>query len=137
VTVVVDTTFAVAVLDADDAHHPAARDWIAAVDEDLVTSPLAIAEVDRFAQRGGQEAQRAFWGDLERGVYAIRWWADALSESVAIARRYPGIGLTDASLVAVAGRANTNRVATFAHHRFHNLTTVAGDPFVILPADAP
>ena len=56
------------------------------------------------------------WRDFERGAYAVRWWADALNETIAIARRHPDTGLTDASLVALAGRVNTRRIATFDEH---------------------
>ena len=65
----------------------------------------------------------------------MRWWADALIETLAIARRHPSIGLTDASLVALAGRAAHQRIATFDHH-FRSLTTPDGEPFVLLPDDA-
>ena len=39
-----------------------------------------------------------------------------MGETVAIARRHPWIGLTDASLVALAGLLRTNRILTFDHH---------------------
>ena len=58
-----------------------------------------------------------------------------MGEVVAVARRHPWIGLTDASLVALAGRLRTNRIVTFDDH-FRSLTTPAGEPFVVLPADA-
>ena len=74
-------------------------------------------------------------GDLASGVYTVRWWADAIGEAVDIARRQPWIGLTDASLVALAGRLRTNRIVTFDDH-FRSLTTPSGEPFVVLPADA-
>jgi predicted nucleic acid-binding protein len=132
---IVDSSFVIALLHEDDAHHVRAREWMATVTEDLVTSPLALAEIDHFAALGGPTALDAYWSDLESGVYAVRWWADALSETIAIARRHPPIGLADASLVAVAAKANTNRIATFDHH-FRNIPTRSGSPFVVLPADA-
>ena len=74
--------------------------------------------------------------DLDRGAFTVRWWADALAETIAIARRHPDIGLIDASLVALADRSRTDRIATFDHRHFRTLTTPAGKPFVLLPADA-
>jgi predicted nucleic acid-binding protein len=134
---VVDSSFVIALLRADDEDHPRARDWMETVSEDLVTSPLALAEIGHFAALGGPDALDAYWSDLESGIYTVRWWADALSETIAIARRNPPIGLADASLVAVAAKVSTNRIATFDHRHFRKLTTVGGDPFVVLPADAP
>lgn len=131
-----DTTFVVGLMQARDEHHPAARDWFASVDEDLVTSPLAIAEMDHLVgARGGGPAREALWANLDSGAFAVRWWADALSETLRIGRQHPFLGLADASLVAVASRSNTNRIATFDQH-FRSLTTADGDPYVMLPADA-
>jgi predicted nucleic acid-binding protein len=133
VSVVIDTDVVVALLDADDAHHDEAAAWVATYDDDLVTTPLALAEMDRFATREG--ASKPFWRDLERGAYAIRWWADAIDETLAIARRRPDLGLTDASLVALANRLGTERIATFDHTHFRTLKAKSGKPFTILPAD--
>ena len=81
------------------------------------------------------EALQAFWHDLAAGAYVVHWWEEAMSETVAIARNHPGLGLTDASLVAVAGKAGTDRIATFDQH-FRRVTTVQGHPFRLLPADS-
>ncbi|HEU4974529.1 MAG TPA: PIN domain-containing protein [Baekduia sp.] len=134
-TVVVDAGFVLALARRRHAGHEAARQLLDTLDEDLVTSPLALAEIDAgVLEAAGEEAQRAVWRDFERGAYAVRWWADALKESLAIARAQPHIGLTTASLVALAGRLNTSRIATF-DERFRTLTTPAGEAFVVLPAD--
>ena len=82
----------------------------------------------------GPQGQRAVWRDFERGAYAVRWWADALKETLGIARNHPGADLTTASLVALAGRVNTRRIATF-DERFRTMTTPDGEAFVVLPDD--
>jgi predicted nucleic acid-binding protein len=134
-TLVVDTGFVVGLMVASDPHHAAARDWFATVDEDLVTSPLAVAEMDRIAAGLGPDFNRGLWEDLRSGAYAVRWWADALGETIAIARRQPSLGLTDASIAAVAQRVGTTRIATFDTH-FRSVTTPGREPFKLLPADA-
>jgi predicted nucleic acid-binding protein len=135
VTVIVDTSFILAVVFEPDKDHTAALEWIDTADEELVTSPLTIAELDHMVPRyAGEKAQHALWGDFETGVYGVRWWADALSETLAIARRRPCLGLVDASLVALSGRLRTNRIATFDQH-FRSVLTPDGEPFVVLPAD--
>jgi uncharacterized protein len=136
VALVVDSAFVVALARARDDDHQAARAWMQTSDEDLVTSPLALAEMDYLiGEYLGQRGQEALWSDLADGVYSVRWWADAIGEVVTVARRHPWIGLTDASLVALAGRVRTNRIVTFDDH-FRSLTTPGGEPFVVLPADA-
>jgi predicted nucleic acid-binding protein len=135
-TVVLDTNAVVAVLDDGDRNHRPALEWMGVADEDLVTTPLALAEMDHFARKtGGHDAASILWRDFESGAYAVRWWADALSHTIAIARQHPWIGLADASLVALAGLLRTNRILTFDQH-FRSLTTPGGEPFVVLPADA-
>ena len=128
----------VAALSRVDRQHAAATRWLLAVDDDLVTSPLALAEMDYWASKlGGPDLCLALWADFESGAYAVRWWADALSDSIAIARDHPHIGLIDASLVALAARLRTNRIATFDLRHFQALSTADGEPFIVLPADSP
>ena len=133
--VIVDAGFVVALARRRHARHADAVDLVTTLDDDLVTSPLAVADIDRaIAEAAGDDAQSAVWRDFERGAYAVRWWADALKETLAIGRRHPEIGLTTASLVAVAARVNTRRIATF-DEQFRTLTTPDGEAFVVLPAD--
>ena len=135
-TVVVSGDFVLALARRRDPHHGDATAWLETTDEDLVTSPLVLADADeRIAERLGDDARQALWGDLERGAYTIRWWADALDETLAVARRHPDLGLSRASLVALAGRLNTVRIATF-DERYRSVSTPGGEAFVVLPADA-
>ena len=113
-TVVLDTNVVVALYDAADPDHRLVADWIATV---------------------GTPAREALWSDLDAGAYLVRWWADALNETLQIARRHSFAGLTDASLVALAGLLRTQRIATVDQH-FRSMTTPAGEPFVLLPDDA-
>ena len=137
-SVVLDTSFLVALTDRDDAHHERVADFFRSTDQDFVTTPLALAEMDHFAARvAGPEGQEILWGDFESGVYGLRWWADGLRDTLAVSRSRPDLDLTDASLVALAGRLNTTRIATLDHHHFRTLHTRDGQPFVLLPADAP
>jgi predicted nucleic acid-binding protein len=135
-TVVLDTGAVVAFMRTADEHHRAALAWFDVNDEELVTTPLAVAEMDHLiSRRGGEAARDALWRSLEEGAYIVRWWADGLRETLSVARATPYIGLTDASLVALAGLLRTNRVVTLDQH-FRSLTTPGGEPFVVLPADA-
>lgn len=135
---VVDTSFVVAAYDRSATEHRAAAAWLRASDEELLTTPLAVSEMDYLVpRRGGRRAQGLLWEDLATGAWTVRWWADAIDETLAISRRRPEVGLVDASLVALADRLRTDRIATFDLAHFRTLTTRGGRPFVILPADAP
>lgn len=131
-----DTGVAIAIYDRGDPAHETTRRWIELLDDELVTTPLALAEMDHLArERGGEIGQQALWHDLRAGVYGVRWWADGLAETLEITRQHPFLDLTDASLVALAGLLRTSRIATFDQH-FRNLTPPRGEPFTLLPADA-
>lgn len=68
----------------------------------------------------------------------VDWWTGALSASVRIAERYAdnGVGLTDASLVTLAERVKTIRIATLDERHFRSMRPLAGgDAFVLLPQD--
>ena len=135
-TVVLDTGAVVALMHEGDEDHLAARDWFEINDDELIATPLALAEMDFIVtERGGEPARDALWRSFEDGAYSVRWWADGLRETLAVARRHPWVGLTDASLVALAGLLRTNRIVTFDDH-FRSLTTPDEEPFVVLPADA-
>ena len=131
-----DTSVVLALYDAGEPDHDAVQVWLGVVDEDLVTTPLTLTEMDHLlGARGGEEARAALWDDLDAGAYGVRWWADALAETLSISRRYPFAGLADASLVALSARLRTNRIATLDQH-FRSMTVVGGEGFVLLPADA-
>lgn len=135
-SVVLDTSAVLAFMVAEDDFNAAATAFFASVDEDLVTTPVAVAEMDHLiTQRGGLGAAAVLWANFEDGAFTVRWWADAMSETLAIARTHPRIGLADASLVALAGVLRTDRIATFDND-FRSLTTPRGEPFRLLPHDA-
>jgi hypothetical protein len=135
-TVVLDTSALLALYDAGEPDHDSVRAWFGLVDEDLITTPLTLTEMDHLlGARGGASVRDALWEDLDAGAYGVRWWADALAETLSIARRHPFAGLADASLVALCGRLRTNRIATLDQH-FRSMTAPSGEGFVVLPADA-
>lgn len=135
-TVVLDTSFVVDLYDDRAPRYAETKRWYLSVDEDFVTTPLAVAEMDHLVpRRGRHDAQKILWSDLDSGAWQVRWWADAMDETIAIARKRPEIGLVDASLVALANRLRTDRIATLDDH-FRSLKTRGGRPFTILPADA-
>jgi predicted nucleic acid-binding protein len=134
-SIVLDTSLVVALFNARDDHHAVAGEWLLATDEDLVTTPLALAEMDYHIGRGGgPDAAATLWDDFDNGAYGLRWWAEGLHETIRIAREHPFLGLADASLVALAGILRTNRIATFDQH-FRSVLTPDGEPFVVLPDD--
>jgi hypothetical protein len=114
--------------------------WVENADDDLATTPLIVAEVDHLvATRGGQAALRALRADLAAGAYLVEWWHGAIASIVSTAERYAdnGLGLADASLVALAQRLETIGIATLDERHFRAVRPLAaGKTFRLLPPDA-
>jgi len=137
---VVDTSVIYALLDAGDSNHQAAAEWYTTADPVLSTTPLVLAEVDHLAgERLGTAAQSAFRQDLANGAYGIVWWNDAAHQCAEIAEQYRDlrVGLTDASLVALAARLGTTDIATFDERHFRAMRPTSNHKaFRLLPADS-
>lgn len=136
---VADASLIYALLDADDANHDEASSWYKASRDELATTPLIVAEVDHIAPRAGEAAQHAFRRDLASGSYRLAWSPGDIAEIVATAEKYRdlGVSLADASLVWLASRLETNRIATFDERHFRVMRPLGdADAFTLLPADA-
>ena len=67
----------------------------------------------------------------------MEWWPEAVIETVEVARDNPDIGLADGSLLALAARLETTRIATLDERHFRAVRPLAGEAaFTLLPADA-
>jgi hypothetical protein len=129
-SVVLDTSAIVAAYDRADPGHEAVAELLRSLDDELVTTPLVAAQMDRALS--ATDGRDALWKDLDSGAITVRWWADAMEETLRIARRHPVLGLADASLVALAGRLRTDRIATFDSH-FRDVPLPRGRRVVMLP----
>jgi predicted nucleic acid-binding protein len=139
--IILDTSIIYALLDAGDSRHRDTLGWYERLDEELVTTPLVLAEADHLAAtRGGPRAVRAFRDDIRAGAYLVEWWPGAARESAELSDRYAelGIGLTDASLVVLAARVGSVAIATFDERHFRVVRPLGGaEAFRLLPLDAP
>jgi uncharacterized protein len=138
--IVLDTSVIYALLDAGDRRHGDALTWYESLAEELVTTPLVLAEADHLAgTHGGSRALRALRDDVRAGAYLVDWWPTAAREAAEVADRYAdlGIGLTDASLIVLADRLGTSAIATFDQRHFRAIVPLRGAAaFRLLPADA-
>ncbi len=138
--IVLDSSFVVALLEGSDAGHQEAADFYATAEGGFATTPLVLAEIDYMLDsRGTPAALEAFHREVRAGSLGVEWWPKLDVKAAEIAGRYAdlGLGLTDASLVALAGRLETNRIASFDERHFRAVEPLTGaSSFVLLPADA-
>lgn len=137
--IVLDTSVVLAFMDRKDASHETVRDWIDQNEEELTTTPLVLAELDHLVQRyGGANATRALREDLAGGAYQVEWWPTATFETIALAEAHASmqLGLTDASLLALAAHLGTSQIATLDERHFRVVRQHSGEALRLLPADA-
>ncbi|MEX2448687.1 MAG: PIN domain-containing protein [Solirubrobacterales bacterium] len=138
--IVLDTSFVLALLDDGDSEHIRAAKWYAGVGDLFATTPLVLAELDYLLHsRAAPAATHAFYEQIRRGSLGVEWWPGLENEASEVAGRYAevGLGLVDASLVVLAARLETVRIASFDERHFRAVEPLAGaDSFELLPADA-
>lgn len=120
--IVADTGAVLALLDADDRHHPALKDLFLR-DPDAWVLPWAILpEVDYLlATQVGPPAQDTFFEDVASGAYLVEWGReDDLVRAWALHRQYRdlGLGLVDAAVLALAERLEASAIATLDVRHF-------------------
>jgi predicted nucleic acid-binding protein len=137
---ILDTSFVVSLLRSDDDGHREAVDFYEAAEKRFATTPLVLAEIDYMLHsRGTPAVVEAFYAEVRAGTLGVEWWPKLDVRAAEIADRYAdlGLGLVDASLVALAGALETTRIATFDERHFRPVEPLTGGTsFVLLPADA-
>ena len=138
-TLVVDTSAVVAMHDRRDRMQAAAERVLRSEQGALVLPAPITAEVDYLlARRGGPSARRPFLEDLAAGRYLVECLhPEEYRVLVELEHRYADFdpGLADLSIVVLAYRFHTRRVATFDERHFRVLRPLDGGSFVLLPAE--
>jgi predicted nucleic acid-binding protein len=138
--ILADTSGLFAAMVANQRRHEQAKAALVESARPIVLSPFVLAELDYFlAREAGVAAELAFLSEVGNEAYDLASFDAAdVREAERTIEKYAdlGIGLADASLVVLAGRYRTNRILTLDERHFRALRTPAGDPFVVLPADA-
>ena len=134
--IILDTSALYALFRADDPMCATVSDALR--DEPVrIVSPYVVAELDYlFLTRYGVDAQHQVLDALASGAYELPTLGiPDLSACAAVIARYRdlSIGVTDASLVVLADRYGTTRVATFDRRNFGALRTMDGNPFELVP----
>lgn len=140
---ILDTSALFAYFVSTDPHHRAVSEVVDGEVEAgtrLVVSPFVIAELDYLIlTRFGAKAERAVLDELAGGAWTI---AQIQPEDLIVISRLTAryadlrIGATDASLVVLADREATLRIATLDYRHFAALRSLDGEQFQLLPAPA-
>jgi uncharacterized protein len=138
--ILVDTSALLANYDRSDRYHQAAMRTLH-VPQRRILSPFVLAELDYLIERiAGQAAELAVLDDVARGVYELQAFDSAAVDAASrVIERYADLrlGLADASIVVLAERYACYDVLTLDQRHFRAVVGSNGDPFRILPVDAP
>lgn len=134
---IVDTSALLAFFDRTEPAHDAVAAVLTDTAEPLVVSPFVIAELDYLvATRIGVAAELAVLRELAGGAWDLpEITAADLGGAADVVDRYrdQGIGVADATNVALADRYRTRTIVTLDRRHFDVLRPLSGGRFKILP----
>ncbi len=134
---IVDTGPLVAVADADDADHRSCDELLDTDPGPLVTNALVIAEAGFLIDRqAGAHAEAALVADIVEGRIIVEPLTTAdWQRTLELVRTYGDLplGVTDASLIALAERHRVERIATLDHRHFRVVRPSHTDAFTLVP----
>ena len=136
---IVDTSVLLAAFVPDQRMHKACA-HVLATTRPLVVSPLVLAELDYLtAQLAGVNAELTVLAELSSGAYELASFGQAeLIAARTLVERYRDLplGLTDASLVVLADKYETDVIGTLDERHFRVVQSLRGHPFTLQPADS-
>ena len=134
--VIVDTSALLAFFDASEPDHDAVSEVLAIADV-LVVSPYVVAELDYLvASRHGVDDELAVLDELAGGAWDLAAFDDdglRRARGVIASYRDQQIGVADASIVVLAERYRTRKIASLDRRHFGVLRSLDGGYFEVLP----
>lgn len=135
--IIADTSGLLALFNGREPRHAEVRTALSAVRAPLVVSPYVVAELDYLVStRIGVTAELAVLRELSGPGYELAAMnAALLLAATELIERYADqqIGVTDASIVALAQQYRTDRVLTLDRRHFDVLRTAEGKLFDLIP----
>jgi hypothetical protein len=120
--IIADTGAILALLDADEEHHPILRKTFEGERRAWLLPWAILPEVDYLALAHlGRRVQQAFLDDLVSGAFVVEWGVPAdLDRARELDRRYRGLelGLVDTVVMAMAERRRAEAIATLDERHF-------------------
>jgi predicted nucleic acid-binding protein len=138
VALILDTGPLLAALDAADPDHDRCAALVTTAREDLIVPTLVLAELDYWCHRRlGGDVWLAFLDDVLAGAYRTEPPSNHdLKRCRELQETYLDLrlGVTDASVIALAERLAETKVATLDHRHFRTVRPSHADALQLLPA---
>jgi predicted nucleic acid-binding protein len=128
-----------ALYDRRDAHYTRVRAAVEREKDEIIIPSVVLTEIDHLLRmRVGNRAMLQVLADIDKGAFQIEAVTpDDLRRCAVLIQRYADLelDLCDAAVVAAAERLGTKRILTVDERDFSVIRSLAGEPFVLLPAD--
>lgn len=139
--IILDTSGLLAYLDEDEPDHAVTAAVVDAESGPFILSPFVLAEVDYVVTRQfGVDLAIEFLGEVTVGTFELATFDDSdMAHAVGVAKQYRDlkIGITDASVVALAHRYGTTRLLTLDERHFRTVRPLSGnEAFTLAPLDS-
>lgn len=138
-SLVADSGAIYALYDADDRHHEACREALAAARGAVIVPSALLCEVDYLLREFlGIDAELDFLHGLEIGAFLMEpFLAEDLARARELIARYRDLdlGLADAAVVATAERLRLRTILTVDERDFRVVRHRDGSAFELWPAD--
>lgn len=135
--ILADTSGLLALFNEREPRHADVRSALSELRSPLIVSPYVVAELDYLVStRIGVSAEMAVLRELSGPGYELAAVSAALLlTATELIEQYADqqIGVTDASIVALAQEYRTDRVLTLDRRHFEVLRTAEGAPFSLIP----
>jgi uncharacterized protein len=139
-TLLIDAAPLVAMADPNEPRRERILELLTGERDALVIPAPTTAEIDYLlGQRFGHAARRAFLRDLAAGRFVVAGLdREDYATVLGLEARYADLhlGLADCALVVLADRYRTERILSFDERHFRAVTSLRGEAFTVLPADA-
>jgi predicted nucleic acid-binding protein len=137
--IIADSGAVYGLYDRRDTFHKSLRAAIETARDRIILPASVLGEIDYLLRvRLGNPALLRFLEDIQEGAFLVEMvtLADLRRCAMLIAKYHDlDLGLSDASVVAVAERLGANRILTVDQRDFRAIRSVYGRPFRLLPAD--
>ena len=137
-SLLLDTSGLLSAIDSSQRFHRECAAALLTAEPPLLLCPFVLAELDYLlGTQIGETAQLALLDDVARSAYQLESFdVKDVDAAIRFMRRYPGIGLTDASLVVLAERNSTREILTLDERHFRPMRWSKGRSFHLVPIDS-
>jgi uncharacterized protein len=107
-------------LDGDDPWNDVSRRLFEINREDLIIPGLVLAELDYWCQKRGLAQVWEKWlEELNDGAGFVDWPTSVdLTRALELQQMYAGVGIVDATILALVERWNEDKIASLDHRHF-------------------